>query len=69
MHDIADIHRARAESRLAIGFDIGGMCSLNEDLNMVSFYHRLGVRQRLIAYNLNNAVGGGCHDEDISARA
>ena len=27
-------------------------------------YHRLGVRQALFADNLNNAAGGGCHDED-----
>jgi membrane dipeptidase len=65
VHEVADIRRAKTESKLAIGFDIEGMCSLNEDLNMVSLYHRLGVRQMLIAYNLNNAAGGGCHDKDV----
>ncbi len=66
---VDDIQRAKTESRLAIGFDIEGMRALNEDLNMVSLYRRLGVRQMLIAYNLNNAAGGGCHDEDVGLTA
>jgi membrane dipeptidase len=62
---VDDIRRARAEDKLAIGFDIEGMVALNEDINMVSFYYDLGVRQMLPAYNLNNAAGGGCHDQDV----
>lgn len=62
---VADIDRARAGGQLAIGFDIEGMRALNEDVSMVALYYALGVRQMLIAYNLNNAAGGGCHDEDI----
>ena len=60
-----DVRRAKREGKLAISFDIEGMGALNQDLGMVELYHRLGVRQMLIAYNLNNAAGGGCHDEDI----
>ena len=61
----ADIEQARTEGKLAIGFDIEGMRALNEDVSMVALYYELGVRQMLIAYNLNNAAGGGCHDMDI----
>jgi membrane dipeptidase len=39
-------------------FDIEGMGALNDDIAMVEFYYRLGVRQMLIAYNLNNEAGG-----------
>lgn len=60
-----DIDQAREAGKLAIGFDIEGMRALNEDVSMVGLYYELGVRQMLIAYNLNNAAGGGCHDEDI----
>ncbi len=49
---------------MALTFDIEGMGSLNGDLSMVEMYYRLGVRQMLIAYNLNNDAGGGCHDQD-----
>ncbi len=50
--------------QMALTFDIEGMGSLNGDLSMVELYYRLGVRQMLIAYNLNNDAGGGCHDQD-----
>ena len=41
------------------------MDALRDDIAMVAFYYRLGVRQMLFAYNRNNAAGGGCHDEDV----
>lgn len=59
------LESARAAGQLAVAFDIEGMASLNSDLSMVSLYRDLGVRQMLIAYNLNNDGGGGCHDEDV----
>jgi membrane dipeptidase len=61
---VQDIDRARAANKLALSFDIEGMNALNGDINMVSAYHALGVRQMLFAYNLNNAAAGGCHDQD-----
>ncbi len=60
-----DVRRAKRDGRLAVSFDLEGMNALNEDLGMVGLYHRLGVRQALFAYNLNNAAGGGCHDVDV----
>jgi membrane dipeptidase len=64
-----DVHRAKREGRLGITFDLEGMNALNGDLAMVSFYYRLGVRQMLFAYNLNNTAGGGCHDTDVGLTA
>ena len=61
---VQDIDRARAENKFALSFDIEGMNALNGDINMVSAYHALGVRQMLFAYNLNNTAAGGCHDTD-----
>jgi len=60
----ADILRAKAEGKLAIAFDLEGMNALNGSAEMVNVYYALGVRQMLFAYNLNNQVGGGCHDTD-----
>ena len=59
-----DIDQAKAEKKLALSFDIEGMNALNDNINMISLYHRLGVRQMLFAYNLNNTAAGGCHDRD-----
>ncbi len=64
VESVADIHRARAEHKLGVIFDIEGACSLNGLLPMVELYYDLGVRWMLIAYNLNNDVGGGCKDDD-----
>lgn len=63
---LADIDEAERTGRLAVSFDIEGMNALADDLNMIELYHTQGVRQMLFAYNLNNAAGGGCHDEDIA---
>ena len=60
-----DITKAKEQGKLAVSFDIEGMNALNGDINMISLYHGLGVRQMLFAYNLNNEAAGGCHDKDI----
>ena len=60
----ADVMTARRAGKMALTYDIEGMGALNGDLAMVELYYRLGVRQMLIAYNLNNDAGGGCHDQD-----
>lgn len=59
-----EILAAKAQRKLAVTFDIEGMNALNGRIEMVEFYHRLGVRQILFAYNRNNLAGGGCHDDD-----
>jgi len=62
---VEDIASAKAAGKLAVTFDIEGMESLNDSLDMVSMYYDLGVKHMLFAYNLNNKAGGGCHDTDI----
>jgi membrane dipeptidase len=61
---LAQVKKAWAAGKMAVTYDIEGMGALNGDLSMVELYYRLGVRQMLIAYNLNNDAGGGCHDDD-----
>jgi membrane dipeptidase len=61
---IGDVDGARSAGKFALAFDIEGMNALNGDINMISLYHALGVRQMLFAYNLNNLAAGGCHDQD-----
>ena len=64
-----DVLRAKERGLLGITFDLEGMNALNDDLAMVAFYHRLGVRQMLFAYNLDNSAGGGCHGADVGLTA
>lgn len=59
---VADIEKAAATGRLAIGFDLEGALPLQEQPAMVALYRDLGVRQIHFAYNRNNSVADGCHD-------
>jgi membrane dipeptidase len=60
---IDDVERAAADRVLAVGFDLEGAVPLLEMPAMVALYRDLGVRQVHFAYNRNNSVAGGCHDE------
>lgn len=57
-----DLDEARASGRLGVLFDIEGGCALLDQLAMVQLYYDLGVRWMLMAYNVSNALGGGCLD-------
>ncbi len=59
----ADILHAQASGKLAIGFDLEGAMPLLDNPNMVALYRDLGVKQIHFAYNRNNTVADGCHDE------
>lgn len=59
-----DIERAKREGKLAVAFDLEGTDALDGNIEMISFYQQLGVRQMLLAYNRTNAFAGGCHDTD-----
>jgi len=61
----ADIERCRSEGKLGVMFDLEGGVALNEHLPMVQLYYDLGVRWVLLAYNLDNALAGGCQDDDM----
>ena len=57
---VADILSAKESGRLAIAFDLEGSEPLLGNLNLISFYYDLGVRQMLLAYNKDNRASGGC---------
>jgi membrane dipeptidase len=61
---VADIERSKSEGKLAVSFDLEGGRVLNGQIDMLQLYYDLGVRWMLIAYNLNNELGGGCQDHD-----
>ena len=61
---VEDIHRCKEQGKLGIVFDIEGMNPVQDHPQLVQTFYELGVRWMLIAYNRNNAAGGGCLDED-----
>lgn len=62
---VAEVERAKEEGKLAVAFDLEGGIPLCERPEMVGLFRDLGVRQVHLAYNRNNAIGGGCYDEDV----
>ncbi|HEX4046034.1 MAG TPA: membrane dipeptidase [Gammaproteobacteria bacterium] len=62
--NVEQILTCALNNKLGIAFDIEGSNLLNGKLDMVSSFYELGAKQ-LVAYNVNNASGGGCLGEDI----
>ena len=62
---VNDVLKAKESGRLAIAFDLEGSEPLLGNLNLISFYYDLGVRQMLLAYNKDNRASGGCMEGDI----
>lgn len=61
---VADADTARANGKLGIHFNLESMSALGGDIARVEHFYRRGVRWMLGTYNLANAVGGGCMEED-----
>jgi membrane dipeptidase len=66
---VDDVQRCKEQGKLGIVFDIEGMVPVQDDVTLVQMFYELGVRWMLIAYNRNNAAGGGCLDEDCGLTA
>ena len=62
---VKDILDAKASGRLAVAFDLEGSEPLLGNINLISFYYDLGVRQMLLAYNKDNRASGGCMEGNI----
>jgi len=62
---VKNILKAKETGKLAIAFDLEGSEPLLGNLNMISFYYDLGVRQMLLAYNKDNRASGGCMEGSI----
>ena len=62
---VNDIQKAKESGKLAIAFDLEGSDPIVGNLNLISFYYDLGVRQMLLAYNKDNRASGGCMEGKI----
>lgn len=61
---VDEILRAKAEDKLAVGFDIEGAVAIQDQLSTIQLFYDLGVRWMSMAYNKTNKLGGGCHDKN-----
>lgn len=67
---VQDIELARDAGKLGILFDVEGMAILDDgSLEQIGRLRARGVGWMLVAYNRNNAAGGGCLDVDTGLSA
>lgn len=62
---VSDILDAKQSGKLAIAFDLEGSEMLLGNIDLISLYYDLGVRQMLLAYNKDNRASGGCVEGNI----
>jgi membrane dipeptidase len=56
---VEDIHRAKREGKLGIGFHFQNSRPVENDLGLLIVLHRLGLRVMQLTYNEKNQVGDG----------
>ena len=59
---VAEIHRAKQENRVGIILGFQNSTPIEDDLNLVEVFYRLGVRVIQLTYNDLNFVGSGCYE-------
>lgn len=64
VHSVADIERAKAMGKLAVGIQLEGFRCIERNLDMIDLYYDLGVRLCHPIFNIVNSIGGGCTDGD-----
>lgn len=58
----ADIESAKADGKLGIIYHFQGTTPVEDNLDLLSAYKRLGVGMIQLAYNVKNPVGDGCEE-------
>jgi len=59
----ADLHRAKAERRLAVLIDMEGAAPLHGDLSLLHTFYRLGLRMMQPVWNYQTELASGAGDE------
>jgi membrane dipeptidase len=56
----SDILVAKERKKLGIIQHFQGLCSIEDNLDLLDAYHALGVKVMQLTYNVRNRVGDGC---------
>ena len=67
---VLDVVNAKRSGRLAVGLHFEGTQCFGRNLDLVETFHKLGIRQTILAFNALNCAGGGCaveQDPGLSA--
>lgn len=58
----ADIRSAAASGKTAVVLGFQNASPIEDDLDLVEVFHRLGVRIVQLTYNIQNLIGGSCYE-------
>lgn len=61
---VQDIEDARRAGKLAVALQFEGTRCLERNLDLITAFRDLGIRQNLLAFNNANSAGGGCAEPD-----
>ena len=59
-----DLVEAKQEGLLAVSYMFQGTNPLEKNLGMIDLLYKLGVRSMIVSYNIRNAMGDGCAEEN-----
>ena len=59
---VNDILNAKSAGKIALILNFQETLPFEDDINLISVFYELGIRQALLVYNIKNCVGGGCAD-------
>lgn len=57
---VADVRAAKGAGEVAVVLHLQGGAPIEDDLDLLDVYHRLGVRVVQLTYNYRNLLGDGC---------
>lgn len=60
----AQVRRIAESGRTAVIFGFQNTAALDDDISLVSVFHRLGVRIIQLTYNVQNSVAAGCWEDN-----
>ncbi len=61
---VEQIHRARADGKLALFYLLQNSTPIHKDLSRVDLFYNLGLRSLQLTYNYQNYVGSGCRERN-----
>ncbi|SKC86139.1 dipeptidase [Maledivibacter halophilus] len=67
--DINDINKARKDKKIGIFISLEGLEPVEDDLELLNVFYKLGVRGMGLVWSRRNAVGDGCTFEPVKRGA
>lgn len=64
IESIEDVYRAQSSGRLGVTLQFEGTRCFERNTDLIELYHKLGIRQTILAFNNANSIGAGCAEKN-----